>query len=85
MNWYRSVDSGAVTHYCKGIETNEEVIDNAKKGIYGTIKPKGTNTEGTMWFHPALPVKEEDSISGYKCAACGTTSPKDVSFVNMGG
>lgn len=85
MEWYQLVETGEVTHYCKGVEKKEEVVERYKEGIQGNIKPKGTNNELTLWFNPAtLEEGESEEAGNYRCNACGLYSPKDVEFVKMG-
>jgi len=85
MDWYKYVETGDVTHYCKGVEKKEEVVERYKEGIQGNIKPKGTNNEGTMWFNPAPEYKDDEgNVCGVKCTACGSTASDDTSFIKMG-
>jgi len=67
MAWYRSGEN--VTHYCGGSTAKEK--EN---------KPKGTQTDMTLWFHPT---KVEDQV--VTCLACGATAaPQDTGIVEMG-
>ena len=84
MDWFRFSETGDVAHYCKGVETNDKVIERYKEGVQGNIKPKGTNNEGTMWFNPAALVAEGEEEGSYKCLACGVVSPGDVECIQMG-
>jgi hypothetical protein len=84
MDWYKYADTGDVTHYCKGVEKKEEIVERYKEGIQGNTKPKGTNNEGTMWFNPSPVLEDGEDAGRYKCTACGTVSPESEDFVMMG-
>ena len=86
--WFMSLDENddiIITHYCKGVETDEEVREYHKKGIQGNLKPKGTNTKGTFWFNPAPEYMDEnDNDCGYRCQACHLTADERTKFTQMG-
>lgn len=88
-DWFMSLDNEdkiTITHWCKGVETNEEVIALYKKGVRGNIKPKGENNEGTMWFNPAPEITdiEDKSFGRYQCKACHTITDDATTFTQMG-
>ena len=88
-NWFMSLDNEnniLITHWCKGVETDEEVRELHKKGIGGNLKPKGTNNEGTLWFNPAPEIDdvEHKSFGYYQCQACHTITDDTTKFTQMG-
>ncbi|KKL80926.1 hypothetical protein LCGC14_1999850 [marine sediment metagenome] len=88
-DWFMSLDDEdniAITHWCKGVETKEEVIEYAKKGMVGQLKPKGTNNEGTLWFNPAPEIEdiEHESFGRYQCRACHHITDDTTKFTQMG-
>lgn len=88
-NWFMSLDNAEnilITHWCKGVETNEEVIERYKDGKPGNLKPKGTNNEGTLWFNPAPEIDDEkhESFGHYECQACHLITDDTTKFTQMG-
>ena len=63
MMWF--MEGEAVTHLCGG-HTEKERMN----------KPKGTQTDKTLWFNPA---PHKDGV--YTCKACGSTSSDSVNFI----
>ncbi len=88
-NWFMSLDNAdniLITHWCKGVETKEELLEHIKQGKQGNLKPKGTNNEGTLWFNPAPEiVDDEHELNGYyQCRACHSITTDDTKFTQMG-
>jgi len=68
MTWYKSGED--ITHYCGGSVAKEK--EN---------KPKGTQTDMTLWFHPTT---IEDQV--VTCRACGSTmdTQAEDTLIEMG-
>ena len=67
--WFKDKETGNISHWCAGIEKNEDVKT-------GNIKPKATHTQASFWFHPAEPIEAEEDKEKtvdtlVKCGACG--------------
>lgn len=62
IDLWMNIEGSDLTHYCAGKDDTNE------------MKPKGTQTDMTMWFNPTAVDKETGVIT---CVACGSTYEKE--------